>query len=251
MRRPTAWCRPSWSGTRAATTPGCSSTATSPRTRPSKTWPWATRSPLRAWPSYDNTFNAPEGPFPRIRIRDRADIVCGTEVVDIPPSHEEQPGQAPAVSVTGGRTALQNERVPYRFTFSGTDENLAIVSVVFTVTGERAELFNRRRLRAGRGLPAPRQGREGGRGREQADRRGAGLSSGRRAAVRRGGRSGPVHLCPAHRGGGPGRHPGNHPRGHLRLYRRGGPLRSNHRRRQCGDHRHEPAVRPGSGRRLR
>ena len=26
--------------------------------------------------SYDNTFNAPEGPFPRIRIRDRADIVC-------------------------------------------------------------------------------------------------------------------------------------------------------------------------------
>ena len=27
--------------------------------------------------SYDNTFNAPEGPFPRIRVRDRADIVCG------------------------------------------------------------------------------------------------------------------------------------------------------------------------------
>lgn len=26
--------------------------------------------------SYDNTFNAPDGPFPRIRIRDRADIVC-------------------------------------------------------------------------------------------------------------------------------------------------------------------------------
>lgn len=26
--------------------------------------------------SYDNTFNAPEGPFPRIRIRDRADVVC-------------------------------------------------------------------------------------------------------------------------------------------------------------------------------
>ena len=26
--------------------------------------------------SYDNTFNAPEGPFPRIRVRDRADIVC-------------------------------------------------------------------------------------------------------------------------------------------------------------------------------
>ena len=35
--------------------------------------------------SYDNTFNAPEGPFPRIRIRDRADVVIAaehTEVVD-------------------------------------------------------------------------------------------------------------------------------------------------------------------------
>jgi len=30
--------------------------------------------------SYDNTFNAPEGPFPRIRVRDRADVVC-TEIL--------------------------------------------------------------------------------------------------------------------------------------------------------------------------
>ena len=28
--------------------------------------------------SYDDTFNAPDGPFPRIRIRDREDIVCTT-----------------------------------------------------------------------------------------------------------------------------------------------------------------------------
>lgn len=27
--------------------------------------------------SYDNTFNAPDGPFARIRIRDRADVICG------------------------------------------------------------------------------------------------------------------------------------------------------------------------------
>ncbi len=34
--------------------------------------------------SYDDTFNAPEGPFPRIRIRNRADVVCtpGTTPVD-------------------------------------------------------------------------------------------------------------------------------------------------------------------------
>lgn len=30
--------------------------------------------------SYDNTFKAPEGPFPRIRIKDRADVVCGPAV---------------------------------------------------------------------------------------------------------------------------------------------------------------------------
>ena len=35
--------------------------------------------------SYDDTFNAPEGPFPRIRIRNRADIVCeGKSFVDVP-----------------------------------------------------------------------------------------------------------------------------------------------------------------------
>ena len=29
--------------------------------------------------SYDDTFNAPEGPFPRIRIRNRADVVCSAQ----------------------------------------------------------------------------------------------------------------------------------------------------------------------------
>ena len=37
--------------------------------------------------SYDDTFNAPEGPFPRIRVRDRADIVCtkSTNYVPVTP----------------------------------------------------------------------------------------------------------------------------------------------------------------------
>ncbi|MBR1566117.1 MAG: S-layer homology domain-containing protein, partial [Oscillospiraceae bacterium] len=42
--------------------------------------------------SYDDTFNAPEGPFPRIRIRDRADVVIGhslTAVAEIPATCEE------------------------------------------------------------------------------------------------------------------------------------------------------------------
>ena len=34
--------------------------------------------------SYDNTFNAPEGPVPRIRVRDRADVVCG----DVDPDYK-------------------------------------------------------------------------------------------------------------------------------------------------------------------
>ena len=34
--------------------------------------------------SYDDTFNAPDGPFPRIRIRDRADVVCEPDVNQTP-----------------------------------------------------------------------------------------------------------------------------------------------------------------------
>ena len=33
--------------------------------------------------SYDNTFNAPEGPFPRIRVRNRADVVCTAQSEDL------------------------------------------------------------------------------------------------------------------------------------------------------------------------
>ena len=40
--------------------------------------------------SYDNTFNAPEGPFPRIRIRDRADIECFTVNIG---TGDETPGE--------------------------------------------------------------------------------------------------------------------------------------------------------------
>lgn len=38
--------------------------------------------------SYDDTFNAPDGPFPRIRVRDRDDVVCGDVIV-----HEHQFGE--------------------------------------------------------------------------------------------------------------------------------------------------------------
>ena len=40
--------------------------------------------------SYDDTFNAPDGPFPRIRIRDREDIVC-TTVTPATPVVPEKP----------------------------------------------------------------------------------------------------------------------------------------------------------------
>ena len=54
--------------------------------------------------SYDNTFNAPDGPFPRIRIRDRADVVCrrpssgsssaGQAIPDPDVPLEPEPGEA-------------------------------------------------------------------------------------------------------------------------------------------------------------
>ena len=39
--------------------------------------------------SYDDTFNAPEGPFPRIRIRNRADVVCTVEITLDPGGDED------------------------------------------------------------------------------------------------------------------------------------------------------------------
>ena len=56
--------------------------------------------------SYDNTFNAPDGPFPRIRVRDRADIVC-TAGADVPvtpdvPSQPWNPGYPSYPSNPGG-----------------------------------------------------------------------------------------------------------------------------------------------------
>ena len=41
--------------------------------------------------SYDNTFNAPEGPFPRIRVRDRADVICTAADVPVDPSEPSKP----------------------------------------------------------------------------------------------------------------------------------------------------------------
>ena len=48
--------------------------------------------------SYDNTFN---GAFPRIRIRDRSDIICGTEVVSIPPAYVPNQGGTGSSGNTG------------------------------------------------------------------------------------------------------------------------------------------------------
>ena len=65
--------------------------------------------------SYDNTFNAPEGPFPRIRIRDRADIICGTEVVDIPPAYVPPSG--------GGGGSSKDPATPNPDKFTDLDKN--------------------------------------------------------------------------------------------------------------------------------
>lgn len=61
--------------------------------------------------SYDNTFNAPDGPFPRIRVRDRADILCtavqehehtwGEWTVTTPATYDEAGVETRTCSVCG------------------------------------------------------------------------------------------------------------------------------------------------------
>ena len=57
--------------------------------------------------SYDNTFNAPDGPFPRIRIRDRADIVCTTNsgsgvIIPSTPSRDDTEIDEPETPLSPG-----------------------------------------------------------------------------------------------------------------------------------------------------
>ncbi len=50
--------------------------------------------------SYDDTFNAPDGPFARIRIRDRADVVCsGIPVIVLPEEPAEPEAELPFTDV--------------------------------------------------------------------------------------------------------------------------------------------------------
>ena len=49
--------------------------------------------------SYDNTFNAPEGPFPRIRVRDRADVVCKELPEQDEPGTDEPGADKPGTEV--------------------------------------------------------------------------------------------------------------------------------------------------------
>ncbi len=50
--------------------------------------------------SYDDTFNAPDGPFPRIRIRDRADVICAAAGYQI--IVENYAGEKAVTSLTEG-----------------------------------------------------------------------------------------------------------------------------------------------------
>ena len=61
--------------------------------------------------SYDNSF---DGPAARIRVRDRAEIVCGTEVVDIPPAYTPP---------SGGGGGSKDPATPDPSKFTDLDEN--------------------------------------------------------------------------------------------------------------------------------
>ena len=62
--------------------------------------------------SYDNTFNAPEGPFPRVRVRDRADIVCAA-APSVEPGSEDGYDDDRAASRPGqGESDIPDEDTP-------------------------------------------------------------------------------------------------------------------------------------------
>jgi len=63
--------------------------------------------------SYDDTFNAPEGPFPRIRIRNRADILCGDLVPSDPADVENAINELPEVITAEDEEAIVKARSLY------------------------------------------------------------------------------------------------------------------------------------------
>ncbi len=84
--------------------------------------------------SYDDTFNAPEGPFPRIRIRNRADIIC-TEApapeyafIDNTGDQKIESGSALEVHVNGDAQKIQGVYV----------NGVLVDSKYYTAEGENA-----------------------------------------------------------------------------------------------------------------
>ena len=63
--------------------------------------------------SYDDTFNAPDGPFPRIRIRNRADILCGKLVPSDPEDVIEAVSALPDEITATDEEAILNARDLY------------------------------------------------------------------------------------------------------------------------------------------
>jgi hypothetical protein len=68
--------------------------------------------------SYDDTFNAPEGPFPRIRIRNRADIICTPHVEEEPKEYTitANAGRHGTIDPAGTFTAKEGETVAFTLT---------------------------------------------------------------------------------------------------------------------------------------
>ncbi|MBR3201071.1 MAG: CehA/McbA family metallohydrolase [Mogibacterium sp.] len=63
--------------------------------------------------SYDDTFNAPDGPFPRIRIRNRADILCGDVVPSDPADVEAAINELPKEITAEDEEAITKARELY------------------------------------------------------------------------------------------------------------------------------------------
>ncbi len=89
--------------------------------------------------SYDDTFNAPEGPFPRIRIRDRADIVC--EVVE--PQEPDDPVDPDEPVTPGDRPVTGDMNRVFGWVTIFTLAAAALALLIFTKSGYKGKHYRK------------------------------------------------------------------------------------------------------------
>ena len=88
--------------------------------------------------SFDDTFNAPNGPFPRIRVKDRADVICTTVSAPSTPAEPETEAPSTEAPTTKPGTSTQKPSTEENTTTT-PDTSTEPVEVIIPVKGTVAE----------------------------------------------------------------------------------------------------------------